>query len=171
MDPERWRLIEEIFQEAAELAPAVRGPYLREACRDQALLREVEKLIDSHERAGAFIEGMPSFEHLVSFDSDAVRGRRMGAYELIREIGQGGMGTVYLAARADEEFSKEVAIKLVKEGVDQESIVRRFRIERQILAALDHPNIARAARRRHNSGRLTLFRHGVHRRGADRIVL
>lgn len=143
MDPERWRLIEEIFHEAAELSPAVRGPYLREACSDQALLREVEKLIVSHERAGAFIEGMPSFEHLGSFDSDAVRGRRMGAYELIREIGQGGMGSVYLAARADEEFSKEVAIKLVKEGVDQESIVRRFRTERQILAALDHPNIAR----------------------------
>lgn len=143
MDPERWRRIEEIFQEATELAPGVRGRYLREACRDQTLLREVEKLIDSHERAGAFIEGTPSFENFISSESNVASGRRVGAYELIREIGQGGMGSVYLAARADDEFRKEVAIKLVIGGVDQESIVRRFRTERQILAALDHPNIAR----------------------------
>jgi non-specific serine/threonine protein kinase/serine/threonine-protein kinase len=70
-------------------------------------------------------------------------GQRLGAYELIREIGRGGMGTVYLARRADEEFEKEVAIKLLKRGTDTDEVLRRFRAERQILARLEHPNIAR----------------------------
>src|SRR5688572_1588422 len=70
-------------------------------------------------------------------------GQRLGAYELIREIGRGGMGTVYLARRADQEFEKEVAIKLLKRGTDTDEVLRRFRAERQILARLEHPNIAR----------------------------
>ena len=70
-------------------------------------------------------------------------GRRVGAYELKREIGRGGMGAVYLAVRADSAFQKSVAIKLVKRGMDTDFILRRFRNERQILASLDHPNIGR----------------------------
>src|SRR4029077_17966902 len=68
---------------------------------------------------------------------------RIGAYRIVREIGRGGMGAVYLAARADGEFEKDVAIKVLKRGTDTEEIVRRFRSERQILAKLEHPNIAR----------------------------
>ena len=70
-------------------------------------------------------------------------GRRLGAYRIEREIGRGGMGAVYEAIRVDNEFNKRVAIKLVKRGMDTDFILRRFRNERQILAALDHPHIAR----------------------------
>jgi serine/threonine protein kinase len=70
-------------------------------------------------------------------------GGRVGAYRLLREIGRGGMGTVYLAARDDGEFRHQVAVKLVKRGMDTDLILARFRHERQILAGLDHPNIAR----------------------------
>jgi non-specific serine/threonine protein kinase/serine/threonine-protein kinase len=74
---------------------------------------------------------------------DPVRGRRIGPYRLVRELGQGGMGAVFLAVRDDDVFHKRVALKLLKRGMDTDAIVRRFRTERQILAGLDHPNIAR----------------------------
>jgi eukaryotic-like serine/threonine-protein kinase len=68
-------------------------------------------------------------------------GKRVGAFELLREIGQGGMGAVYLARRADGEFRQTVAVKLIKRGMDTDLILKRFRRERQIIASLDHPNI------------------------------
>jgi serine/threonine protein kinase/Tfp pilus assembly protein PilF len=67
----------------------------------------------------------------------------IGPYRIIRRIGQGGMGAVYLAARDDDQFKKQVAIKLIKRGMDTDFVLRRFRNERQILASLDHPNVAR----------------------------
>lgn len=70
-------------------------------------------------------------------------GRRFGDYQVIRELGRGGLGAVYLAARADDEYRKEVAIKLIRRGLDTDDILRRFLTERQILAQLDHPNISR----------------------------
>src|SRR5262245_64422558 len=70
-------------------------------------------------------------------------GRQVGVYRLVREIGRGGMGAVYLAVRADKEFRHRAAIKIVKRGMDTDFILRRFRNERQILAGLEHPNIAR----------------------------
>src|SRR5205085_5507729 len=70
-------------------------------------------------------------------------GRRIGVFQIKEEIGRGGMGAVFLAERADGEFSQKVAIKLIKRGMDTDFIVRRFRHERQILATLDHPNVAR----------------------------
>ena len=74
--------------------------------------------------------------------SDVSQDGRLGPYRLIREIGHGGMGTVYLGVRDDDAFQKRVAIKVLKRGMDTESIVRRFRHERQILASLEHPFIA-----------------------------
>jgi serine/threonine protein kinase/tetratricopeptide (TPR) repeat protein len=74
---------------------------------------------------------------------DAATEPRVGSYRLVREIGQGGMGTVYLAVRDDDAFHKRAALKILKRGMDTDAIVRRFRTERQILAGLDHPNIAR----------------------------
>jgi serine/threonine protein kinase len=74
-------------------------------------------------------------------EKDPMIGRRLGAYRIEREIGRGGMGAVYEAIRADNEFNKRAAIKLVKRGMDTDFILRRFRKERQILAALDHPHI------------------------------
>ncbi len=76
-------------------------------------------------------------------EDDAERGLRIGPYQVLRKLGEGGMGTVYLAARADQEFKKHVAIKVIRKGMASEEIVSRFRRERQILAALDHPGIAK----------------------------
>ena len=73
---------------------------------------------------------------------DRIDGVRIGPYRLVKELGRGGMGTVYLAVRSDDAFQKRVALKVLKRGMDTDAIVRRFRNERQILASLDHPNIA-----------------------------
>src|SRR5688500_154333 len=153
MTPERWRQVEEIFQSALDLAPEKRARYLADACStDEGLRRDVETLLLQHESAGdilerpifiadtdlSVLESLPVYEEL----GDPMIGRRLGAYRIEREIGRGGMGAVYEAVRADKEFIRRVAIKLVKRGMDTDFILRRFRKERQILAALDHPHIA-----------------------------
>jgi serine/threonine protein kinase/Tol biopolymer transport system component/tetratricopeptide (TPR) repeat protein len=148
LTPERWKQIEGVFDAAVELAPAERGAYLAEACGgDAELRRQVELLIGSHERAGSFIEEPAVAGRITDagkFEEEApFIGRRVGAYRIVRELGRGGMGAVYLAVRADDEFQKRVAIKLVKRGMDTDFILRRFRQERQILASLEHQNIAR----------------------------
>jgi eukaryotic-like serine/threonine-protein kinase len=150
MTPERWLQVEEIFQAALDLKPAEREQYVIRACAtDLALRREVETLLSQHESAGDLLEeplygdtGMQALEALATEDVDPMIGRRLGAYRIEREIGRGGMGAVYEAIRVDQEFNKRVAIKLVKRGMDTDFILRRFRKERQILAALDHPHIA-----------------------------
>jgi serine/threonine-protein kinase len=150
MTPERWRQVENIFQTALDMPAERRASYLSEACgQDHTLQEEIVSLLASHE------SGDYSFEDLIPADIKAKRfdpfaddhdpliGRRLGAYEIVREIGRGGMGAVYEAVRVDKEFTKRAAIKLVKRGMDTDFILRRFRKERQILASLDHPNIAR----------------------------
>lgn len=148
MTPERWKQVEEVLAATLECAPVERSAFLAQACADDdTLRREVEGLVASYEQAGSFIED-PA---LNSFNFDAPRatdeapliGQRIGAYRIVSELGRGGMGAVYLAVRADDEFQKRVAIKLVKRGMDTDFILRRFRQERQILASLDHPYIAR----------------------------
>jgi eukaryotic-like serine/threonine-protein kinase len=145
-----WDKVEEVFLSALEHEPEQRKAYLDAACDGDAGLRaEVESLLASHEQARDFIEA-PA----VAFVSDLLPGelidaskstvgQRIGQYKVIQEIGRGGMGTVYLAERADEQYQKLVAIKVVRRGMDTEDILRRFRNERQILASLEHPNIAR----------------------------
>ncbi|HVF87724.1 MAG TPA: serine/threonine-protein kinase, partial [Pyrinomonadaceae bacterium] len=148
MTPERWKQVEEVFQAALDFPVERRDAFLDKACGDDAALRQqVEALVDSHDSAGSFIEA-PAFagaNYTTKPDEPigAMIGRRVGSYKIVREIGRGGMGAVYLAARDDEMFQKRVAIKLVKRGMDTDFILRRFRHERQILANLDHPNIAR----------------------------
>ncbi|HEX8920936.1 MAG TPA: protein kinase, partial [Pyrinomonadaceae bacterium] len=157
MTPDRWKQIEEVFQTAVDLPPRERRKYIVEACTGDDTLREqVEQLVAQHDRAGDFIEE-PAFvaaELRKQPDSDATTlatdsfddpsiGRKVGVYRILREIGRGGMGAVYLAERADSEFRRQVAIKLIKRGMDTDFILRRFRNERQILASLDHPYIAR----------------------------
>src|SRR6266576_3194108 len=147
MTAERWEQIKDVFEAALEREGSGRGAFLDEVCSgDPSLRAELSELIASHERAGSFM-GAPAFEpamELLSEDPlDSMVGYRIGAYQIIREIGRGGMGAVYLAARVDEAYRKQVAIKVVKRGMDSEAIVRGFRRERQILASLDHPNIAR----------------------------
>ena len=151
MSPERWKKVEEIFNAAVEKSPQTRPTFLKEICGgDIELRREVERLLALDEEAGDFIESpvaMSDSTRLVDFpvgeQTTSLIGQQIGAYKLEREIGRGGMGAVYLATRADNEFNKRVAIKLVKRGMDTDFIIRRFRNERQILANLDHPNIGR----------------------------
>jgi TolB-like protein/Flp pilus assembly protein TadD/tRNA A-37 threonylcarbamoyl transferase component Bud32 len=149
MTPERWRKVEEIFQAAVELLPDERSRYVAQVCaHDTTLRRDVESLLSQHDSAGELLDqpfyGDTEFSMLDSFveEEDPMIGRRLGAYRIEREIGRGGMGAVYEASRADNEFNKRAAIKLVKRGMDTDFILRRFRKERQILAALDHPHIA-----------------------------
>ncbi len=151
MTPERWKQVEELFQSALERpAGGQRAAFLDEVCGgDAELRRQVDALIDSHERAGSSKEAPARAAANATVEeprdelAGSIVGRRIGAYQVVREIGRGGMGAVYLAARADDVFDRRVAIKLVKRGMDTDFILRRFRHERQILANLDHPNIAR----------------------------
>jgi serine/threonine-protein kinase len=144
MNTEEWQKIEKIFYLALEKDPGERPSFLEEACAgDQALRNEVESLLASDESANQFLESpaSPRGEALFS-DEDVSRGQ-IGPYKIVREIGYGGMGAVYLAARADDQYRKQVAIKLVRPGGNTVLRIHRFHTERQILANLDHPNIAK----------------------------
>ncbi|MBL8169118.1 MAG: protein kinase [Acidobacteria bacterium] len=145
MTPERWKQIDELFDQVLDLAPAERAAFLRVNCADDAeLRREVAALLAAHEQAGEFIEEPPHESVQEVLDkTDTLIGKHIGPYQIQREIGRGGMGVVYLAVRADEEYRQQVAIKLVWSGPQNAELLRRFRRERQILANLDHPNIAR----------------------------
>src|ERR1700730_17152297 len=146
MEPDRWRQIEDLFQSVLDCEPGRRAAFLDSACsRDVSLRREVESLLASHEKGdfaetSAFEEGLALLQES---EDRSFTGQSIGPYKVIRKIGQGGMGTVYLASRADDTFRKEVAIKLIQRGQDSEDVIRRFRSERQILASLDHPNITK----------------------------
>lgn len=153
MRPERWKVIEPILEAALEQAPGARADFLAEACQgDEELRHEVETLIHSYDQAGSFIEdpllaGISTAPQLSSQQTaessfGSLVGQRIGAYRIESEIGRGGMGAVYLATRADNVFQRQVAIKIVKRGMDTDFILRRFRRERQILATLSHPHIA-----------------------------
>lgn len=144
MTPDRYQRVKAVFHSALELAPEQREAFLAENCADdETLSNEVRSLLSAHDEAESFIE-TPAAAANVMFANDAdLVGKRVGPYRLIRELSQGGMGTVWLAVRADDQFQKRVAIKLIKRGMDSDFILRRFRHERQILASLDHPNIAR----------------------------
>jgi serine/threonine protein kinase/tetratricopeptide (TPR) repeat protein/TolB-like protein len=141
--PEKWDQVKELFALALERDPEKRSSFLREACAgDEALRFEVESLLSSFDGATTFLEDSPAAD-LVSAQSRALTGKRIGAYRILREIGHGGMAVVYLAERADDQYRKRVAIKMLKPGTQKDEILRRFRLERQALAALDHPSIVR----------------------------
>jgi TolB-like protein/Flp pilus assembly protein TadD len=141
---QQWQRVKTILADALELeSPKERTAFLEGSCDgDTTLMREVEALLaQSTQNLDELAEDTP-----LAFARHAPAqpsGRRIGAYEIVREIGRGGMGAVYLAKRADGQFEKEVAIKLLKRGTDTDEILRRFHAERRILAQLDHPNIAR----------------------------
>jgi len=145
--PERWQKIKELLLSAQELDPAERAGFLLEACgSDQALRDEVESLLASDDSAiefGLSTAGLLRNTGLSAAAPDPMVGRRVGAYEIVRQIGQGGMAVVYLAVRADDAYRKQVAVKLVRSGLDNAEVLSRFRNERQTLAGLDHPNIVR----------------------------
>ena len=150
MNVETWQKLKPLFHAALDLAPAERAAFLAAACNgDDELRTQVEKLLASHDEPGAFLVS-PALVSTGGISADARNadaedraGQRIGPYEIIREIGHGGMGTVFLAVRADDQYRKQVAIKLINRGMDTDLILRRFTMERQILANLEHANIAR----------------------------
>jgi serine/threonine-protein kinase len=156
MEPERWRRIEELFFAALESDAAGRAALMAAArSADPAVAREAEAMLAAHElgHGGGDGEGIEGFllaarplaapSAPASPSAGPRAGLRLGAYRLIERIGQGGMGEVYLAERADGEFEQRVAVKLLRAGFEGPEGIARFRAERGILARLEHAHIAR----------------------------
>src|SRR5438477_1699732 len=146
MLPERWNVVKDKLFVALELEGAERTAYLEEiAGQDPELRLELDSLIASHEQASTAFLNQPAahIATLITASQQDLIGRRLGPYQLVRQIGIGGMGEVYRAFRADDQYRKEVAIKLVRAGQGSGFILDRFKNERQILASLEHPNICR----------------------------
>ncbi len=145
MNSERWEQIKSIFSTALDLVGDERNTFLDEACGDDSLLRrEVEELLDMDgEGRSLLLEGRLVADEKVALPNpNSLLGTRIGPYRVKEFIGQGGMGAVYLAER-DDDFTQKVALKLIRPGFDSAEAVARFRVERQILAHLQHPGIAR----------------------------
>ena len=146
MNAERWQAIGDLFEQALPLPSGEQTALLDHACGvDQELRREVASLLASHQAADGFLQHRIK-KALASFQDTGAAGPepvRVGPYRLIRELGRGGMGTVFLAERDDDEYYAQVAVKLVRPGMDTDFILARFRRERQTLARLQHPNISR----------------------------
>ncbi|MEP7346449.1 MAG: serine/threonine-protein kinase [Gemmatimonadaceae bacterium] len=148
LSPERWQHIKTIFGDSLEVDAAQRARFVVEqAGGDRELEREVSSLLHALEQEADRFE-RPVLDSLADADdmdepsAPTLVGRRVGAYDVIREIGHGGMGVVYEATRADDQYHRRVAIKTIWRGGESQLILGRFRQERQILAGLSHPNIA-----------------------------
>ncbi|MFB9069303.1 serine/threonine-protein kinase [Pseudofulvimonas gallinarii] len=143
-DSQRWERIAREFDDLAELAPARRESRLRElVAEDPDLAAEVRALLVADDRAEGLLD--QSLDELVPELApwETPAGLRLGAYRLVEPLGQGGMGEVWLAERADGEYRQRVAVKLLKRGIDTQAVLRRFLQERSILARLNHPSIVR----------------------------
>ena len=145
--PERWQQVKKVLAEALELDTERQRQFLDHSCAEDADLRAEVDLLLAHQ-----VDTNVDVMEACAVDAARLRvdaftaakpGARIGVYKVLREIGHGGMGTVYLAERDDEQYRQQVAIKLINPGLGGELIRRRFRNEMQILADLNHPNIAR----------------------------
>ncbi len=144
MDEKNWQNVKEIFLDALEKTNGERDEFLSEI-GDEEVRAEVKSLLDSHEEIEDFIEA-PVFKASEVFaekSSANLADKHFGHYKIVREIGAGGMGTVFLAERADGEFDQKVALKIVRQTIVDTETENRFRRERQILASLNHPHIAK----------------------------
>jgi eukaryotic-like serine/threonine-protein kinase len=148
--PARWQRLAALLDEALDLSPGERLAWLaRVGEQDPTLREDLSQLLESDAEAGDFLLGSAdSFLPVIGSEDSgtadlAAVGSMIGPYRVVRVIAQGGMGTVFLAARADGQFEQEVALKLVRAGKATPDIMGRFKIERQILARLNHPSIAR----------------------------
>jgi serine/threonine protein kinase len=154
MQPERWQDVERIYLAALECEASERDSFVEQNCGADAGLRaEVESLLKYAERPAKFFDS-PALEIVAralaqdlragdSAQSSRMIDARIAQYRIVGKLGTGGMGDVYRAVRADDQYEKQVAIKLVRQGLDSESVYNRFRQERQILAGFEHENIAR----------------------------
>ena len=139
-----WDQVEALFDEAMEQPEDRRTDWVNQICHDPDVRMEVLQLLEAGARANGFLDipagvfaaGLIQSEELGSMG-------RLGPYSIVGELGRGGMGAVYLGERTDGQYSKQVAIKMLKPGSLDKDLGRRFRAERQILAGLNHPNIAR----------------------------
>ncbi|MEW6732569.1 MAG: serine/threonine-protein kinase [Acidobacteriota bacterium] len=151
MSEQYHRKLTELFLAALDYAPSERAHFLSQACADDNVLKDkIAEMLAAHELSNAILD-KPVFEiglALVAANTDSenaepVNTRQLGKYQLLHEIGQGGMGVVYQAMRADLPRARPVAVKVLRPGMNTDAIVRRFHAEYQILASLEHPNIAR----------------------------
>ena len=149
MDAARWTQIQTLFDAALDRPPEKRETFLKEACGDDPdLLDEVRSLLAADANAHPLLDSLAL--DAIALPDDLLPtgilpadGERVGPYRIVEPLGHGGMGAVFLAERADGGFNQQVALKLIRGGMASERIVRRFESERQILARLQHPNIAR----------------------------
>lgn len=146
METEEWQKVEELLDTALGLEPAARRQFLDEL-EDPYVRREVESLLACEEQTVGFLAATALAFSVDFFDDgdgpEERAGQTVGRYRIIREIGRGGMGAVFLAERSDGEFQQRLALKIVRRSFADSDLARRFRQERQILASLNHPNIAR----------------------------
>jgi len=144
--PIRWREIEQVVATALDLPAGERDGYVDSVCgSDTPLSTEVRALIRAYEQAGDFLDHITYQGKWSGAESEAgaLDGKLAGQYRLVHVLGRGGMGVVYLGRRDDDQFQKDVAVKLMSPALHSPGLMRRFRDERQILASLEHPNIAR----------------------------
>ena len=146
MNPDRWQEVERLFAAVVDRPAEERDRVLDELCGDDEDLRtEVASLLASADEAVEYFDSLADRAGVprISGETDRLEGKIIGRYRLVRLLGRGGMGAVYLAERADEAFEMQVALKLLPMAFASSSAEQRFRAERQILARLEHPNIAR----------------------------
>jgi serine/threonine protein kinase len=153
MESDRWTRIEQLCQEALERPIEQQTAFLESACdSDVELRREVESLLANRQGADTFMEAgamdaaaqaLAVDDSLASASASRWIGRLIPPYKIVAKVASGGMGDVYRAERADGTFDKQVAIKLIQSARSTDFFLSRFQNERQILATLDHPNIAR----------------------------
>ncbi len=138
MAPARWQRVKAIFDMVMETPPAERSAAVESACQgDAELRREIESLLEAHDPEDSLLD-RPAAERL---QAGSMEGRRLGAYRILREIGRGGMGAVYLGVRDDDQFQRCVAVKTVRADLVDEPTRQRFQRERETLAILSHPSI------------------------------
>ncbi len=146
MKAAQWKKVKTLYQRAIETAPEKRPVLLDESCGEDAdLRREIEEMLRFHDTDSSAFEE-PVFEvatKLIAERETLPIGVKLDNYRIVREIGRGGMGVVYEAERTDGLFEQRAAVKIIKRGMDTDAILNRFTLERQILASLEHPNIAR----------------------------
>lgn len=140
-----WQTLKKIFSNAIELEGEEREKYIREACKnDPHLMEEVQSLLAAHDVSGPLDQSLDHVKQsaLSGLDFQSMKGRKIGPYKIMDTLGRGGMGNVYLAERDDNHFTQKVALKLLPSGFTSENQTKRFFSERQILASLNHKNIA-----------------------------
>ena len=143
MNSDRWQKIGIIFDEALKLKEPERTEFLQSACEnDIEMIKEIRSLIEADQEVPEILQGNAS-DSISILNTENYKGKIIGNYRIISQIAEGGMGSVFLAERADGQFDQKVALKIIKPGMSSDEIIKRFKSERQILARLQHPNIAR----------------------------